>query len=69
MARYLSLKFEVADGSTFGVSIPYAKSVLTENDVRTAAAAMIANSPWITTPSDLRSASIRETTVTDIVEG
>ena len=69
MARYLSLKFEVADGATFGVSIPYAKSTLTEIDVRTAAAAMIANSPWITTPSDLRSASIRETTVTDLVEG
>lgn len=69
MARYLSLKFEVSDGSTFGVSIPYAKSVLTEAEVRAAASAMITNSPWITAPSDLRSASIRETTVTDIVEG
>ena len=69
MARYVSLKFETSDGATFGVSIPYAKSVVTEQMVRDAAAAMIAASPWVTTPSGLRSASLRETTVTDLVEG
>ncbi len=69
MARYLSLKFATADGATIGVSIPYCKSVLTETDVRTAAAAMIAASPWVTAPTELRSASIRETNVSDIVRG
>lgn len=69
MARYLSLKFATADGSTFGISIPYAKAVLTEAEVRTQAALMVTNSPWVTAPSELRSASLRETTVTDLVEG
>ena len=69
MARYLSMKFATSDGGTFGISIPYAKAVLTENEVRTQAAAMIAASPWVTAPSELRSASLRETTVTDLVEG
>ena len=69
MARYLSLKFATSDGGTFGISIPYAKSVVTEQMARDAAAAMIAASPWVTAPTELRSASIRETTVTDLVEG
>ena len=69
MARYLSMKFATSDGATFGISIPYAKSVLTEAEVRAAATAMIAASPWVTAPSELRSASLRETTVTDLVEG
>lgn len=69
MARYVSMKFETADGATFGISIPYAKSAITEADVRTAATAMIAASPWVTAPTGLRSASLRETTVTDLVEG
>ena len=69
MARYLSMKFATSDGGTFGISIPYAKSVLTEVEVRAAATAMIASSPWVTAPAELRSASLRETTVTDLVEG
>lgn len=69
MARYLSLKFATADGATFGISIPYAKTTLTENEVRTQATAMIAASPWVTTPTELRAASLRETTVTELVEG
>ena len=69
MARYVSLKFATSDGATFGISIPYAKSVVTEQMARDAAAAMIAASPWVTTPAELRSASLRETTVTDLVEG
>lgn len=69
MARYLSMKFATSDGGTFGISIPYAKSVLTEAEVRAAATAMIAASPWVTAPAELRSASLRETTVTDLVEG
>ena len=69
MARYVNIKFEVADGGTFSVSVPYAKSVVTEQMVRDAATAMIANSPWVTAPSGLRSASLRETTTTDLVEG
>lgn len=69
MARYVSLKFATSDGATFGVSIPYAKSAITEAEVRAAATAMIAASPWVTTPAELRSASLRETTVTDLVEG
>ena len=69
MARYVSLKFETSDGATFGISIPYAKSVVTEAEVRAAATAMIAASPWVTAPTGLRSASLRETTVTDLVEG
>ena len=69
MARYLSMKFATSDGGTFGISIPYAKSVLTEAEVRAAATAMIDASHWVTAPSELRSASLRETTVTDLVEG
>ena len=69
MARYLSLKFATSDGATFGVSIPYAKSTLTEAEVRTQTTAMIAASPWVTAPAELRSASLRETTVTELVEG
>lgn len=69
MARYLSLKFATSDGGTFGISIPYAKESLTEAEVRTQTTAMIAASPWVTAPSELRSASLREVTVTDLVEG
>lgn len=69
MARYLSIKFETADGATFGISIPYAKELLTEAEVRTQTTAMISASPWVTAPTRLRSASLRETNVTDLVEG